>query len=83
VKKSTLKNLELLAPQILRGEMPDYSSVTAQKTLTIILYLRAKPGLHKAAELGKLVGWSDRTVRQALAAIGVKGKKGQGFKILT
>jgi hypothetical protein len=81
VKKSTLKNLELLAPQILRGEMPDYSSVTAQKTLTIILYLRVNPGLHKSTELGKLVGWSDRTVRQSLAAIGVKGKRGQGFEL--
>lgn len=81
MRNSSIAALESLAPEILKGKLPRYSSIAARKAARIVRYLKENPGAHTAAELGALVGWGAQHTRVALGAIGVKGsRKGYEWK---
>jgi hypothetical protein len=81
MRSTSIAAFESLAPAILKGKLPRYSSVSARKAAHIVRYLKAHPGAHTAAELGKVVGWGAQHTRVALGAIGLKGsRKGYEWK---
>jgi hypothetical protein len=81
MRDSSIAALESLAPAILKGKLPPYSSISARKAAHIMRYLREYPGAHTAAELGALVDWSPQHTRVVLGALGLRGgRKGYEWK---
>lgn len=81
MRLTSIAALKSLAPAILKGKLPRFSSLSARKADHIVRYLKENPGVHTAAELGALVDWGAQHTRVALGALGVKGtRKGYEWK---
>lgn len=82
MRNSSIAALEQLAPAILKGKLPPYSSISARKAARIVRHLKENPGAHTAAELGALVDWGAQHTRVALGALGSRGgRKGYEWKV--
>jgi hypothetical protein len=75
MRDSVIATLKDAAPAILEGRVSGIAGVTIRKTARIVRYLKANPGNHTAAELGKVVDWGAQNTRVALGAIGLKGSR--------
>jgi hypothetical protein len=81
MRSTSIAALESLAPAILKGKLPKFSSLSARKAAHIVRYLKEHPGAHTAAELGALVDWSPQHTRVVLGALGLRGgRKGYEWK---
>jgi hypothetical protein len=81
MRDSSIAALESLAPAILKGKLPKFSSLSARKAAHIVRYLKEHPGAHTAAELGVLVDWGPQHTRVVLGALGLRGgRKGYEWK---
>jgi hypothetical protein len=79
MRNSSIAALESLAPVILKGKLPKFSSLSARKAAHIVRYLKEHPGARPAAELGALVDWSPQHARVVLGALGLRGGR-QGYE---
>jgi hypothetical protein len=75
MRDSVIATLKDAAPAILEGRVSGIAGVTIRKTARLVRYLKAHPGSHTAAELGKVVDWGAQNTRVALGAIGLKGAR--------
>lgn len=80
MQKSTIAELRAAARNIIAGTLPEFPGQTIAKTAKLVEFLKQNPGIHTARDLGKIVGWGDRQTRSALAAIGIKGDQGKGYR---
>jgi hypothetical protein len=80
MRNSVIATLKDAAPAILEGRVSGIAGVSIRKTARIVKHLKANPGCHTAAELGKIVHWGAQNTRVALGAIGVQGVRGKGYE---